>query len=185
MRRLHEQLQFPLIYLADLDAIQGQASQLALVGQIADTFPDLQIWLDGGFRTPSSLAAATDERILPVVGSETWTDAVSPIGDKALLSIDRGVDGLRDPSGIAHDAARRPVDLILMNLVRVGADSGPDLAMLEHWRAEAPSARLYLAGVVRNVADLETIARAGAAGTLVASALHDGRLDARIIARLR
>ena len=185
MRRLHEQLQFPLIYLADLDAIQGQASQLALVGQIADTFPDLQIWLDGGFRTPSSLAAATDERILPVVGSETWTDPASPIGDKALLSIDRGVDGLRDPSGIAHDAARRPVDLILMNLERVGADSGPDLAMLEQWRAEAPSARLYLAGGVRNVADLETIARAGAAGTLVASALHDGRLDARIIARLR
>jgi len=70
-----------------------------------------------------------------------------------------------------------PEQLIVMTLGRVGSGAGPDLARLAEIRALAGARRLYAAGGVRNGADLAALANAGAAGVLVASALHDGRLD--------
>jgi phosphoribosylformimino-5-aminoimidazole carboxamide ribotide isomerase len=40
----------------------------------------------------------------------------------------------------------------------------------------AAGRRIYAAGGVRDAADLAALARAGIAGALVATALHDGRL---------
>ena len=44
--------------------------------------------------------------------------------------------------------------------------------------------RLYAAGGVRGLADLTGLAQVGAAGALVATALHDGSLSAADIATL-
>ncbi len=63
-----------------------------------------------------------------------------------------------------------------MTLARVGAADGPDLDALRAIQAKAPAARVHAAGGVRGPDDLHALRRAGIAGALVASALHDGTL---------
>ncbi len=177
VRRLHEGLGCALLYVADLDAIQGGALQFDVIAGILDAFPDLALWLDGGFRDADALEPVRHlARLRPVIGSESWraTGALPKV--EPVLSIDSDAAGLRDPSGIAGDPQRWPDDLILMDLTRVGAAQGPAVAMLRQWRDRAPGARLYLAGGVRGPADLDAAAAAGAAGILLASALHEGAL---------
>ena len=175
VRRLYEELHYPLIYLADLDAIQGSGDNAALLSEICSAFPDLHLWFDGGFRCSSDLAGLRDRtQVRAVIGSETWSDD-GPLPDReAILSVDCDAEGLRDRSGICGDATRRPIDLVLMNLTRVGSRNGPDIGLLEQWRVMAPEARLYLAGGIRGPDDLKAAETAGAAGVLLASALHDG-----------
>ncbi|MCB1800417.1 MAG: nickel transporter [Gammaproteobacteria bacterium] len=175
---LHVDHHFASIYLADLDAIQAQGNHNALLTRINRQYPALEIWLDGGFRTPTDLEAIAQlPRVRGVVGSETWNDRRATPAPDAMLSIDSDEDGPRDPSGICDDPTRRPEHLILMNLRRVGSGQGPDIALLRHWREKAPGAHLYLAGGIRNRKDLVTAHRAGACGVLVATALHNGSLD--------
>lgn len=70
-----------------------------------------------------------------------------------------------------------------MNLTRVGANAGPDLALLQGHAATARhDTRLYLAGGIRDITDLHAARAAGASGVLVASALHDGRISAADLA---
>jgi phosphoribosylformimino-5-aminoimidazole carboxamide ribotide isomerase len=64
-----------------------------------------------------------------------------------------------------------------MNLARVGSALGPDLELIAALRRLAPRSRWYAAGGVRNGLDLRRCREAGAAGVLVASALHDGRIS--------
>ena len=63
-----------------------------------------------------------------------------------------------------------------MTLARVGSGEGPDLARLRQIMVKNPGRRLYAAGGVRDLDDLKGLNDAGAAGVLVASALHDGRI---------
>ena len=37
---------FERLYIADLDAIQGQSNHFQMIQAIKDTFPKLEIWLD-------------------------------------------------------------------------------------------------------------------------------------------
>jgi phosphoribosylformimino-5-aminoimidazole carboxamide ribotide isomerase len=68
--------------------------------------------------------------------------------------------------------------VIVMALARVGAAAGPDLAGIAAARALGMDRRIYAAGGVRGPEDLRALRGAGAAGVLVASAIHDGRLRA-------
>jgi len=70
------------------------------------------------------------------------------------------------------------------DLARVGSGAGPDLDTLASIRDAAPDRKVYAAGGVRDNADLVTLKRAGIAGALVASCLHDGRLSGSDIATL-
>jgi len=67
----------------------------------------------------------------------------------------------------------------------VGTTAGPDLARLARCRALAPKSRCYSAGGVRDIRDLERLQDAGAAGALLASALHDGLINAEAAAAFR
>jgi phosphoribosylformimino-5-aminoimidazole carboxamide ribotide isomerase len=71
-----------------------------------------------------------------------------------------------------------------MTLARVGSGAGPDLETLSEICGVAPGKRIFAAGGVRDAADLGLLARAGIAGALVASCLHDGCLRGPEIARL-
>lgn len=170
---LHRQHGFRTVYVADLDAILGQASHADLLYRLAAAFPALELWLDAGYRTAADLSAPSlPPRCRAVIGSESWADTRGRPPAGSLLSVDSDAHGPRDPSGICADPQRRPGDLILMNLTRVGSDQGPDLDLLRHWRHCAPAAQLYLAGGIRDHADLAHVRAQGAAGVLLASALH-------------
>lgn len=179
VERLCGEFGFERLYLADLDAIQALDSQAGLLELIATRHPRLELWIDAGFGGPTAVEALGRRLAFrPVIGSESWRSGEPAPGGDSLLSIDSDASGLLDPSGIVADTARRPRDLILMNLSRVGGRQGPDLDLLRHWQGQAAGSRLYAAGGVRDRADLQRLQSAGAAGVLLSSALHAGSISA-------
>ena len=64
----------------------------------------------------------------------------------------------------------------MLDLARVGSGAGPDIALVRELCARFPELELLAGGGVRDVTDLRALADAGAAGALVASALHGGAI---------
>lgn len=182
------------LYVADLDALQGGLAQAELLRAMLQAQPGLELWLDAGFADVDAFDAlrarlgAEAQRVRAVIASESlrsrdaFAQAFGPhgrAGADALLSLDRR-DGHRlDAAGCWDTPAWWPAQVIVMTLERVGADAGPDLDTLRDVQARSPQTRLIGAGGIRDAADLERAAAAGAWAWLVASALHDGRLPAR------
>jgi phosphoribosylformimino-5-aminoimidazole carboxamide ribotide isomerase len=72
-----------------------------------------------------------------------------------------------------------------MTLDRVGTGGGPDIAALRRLVLQGSGRAVFAAGGVRGEEDITDLAAAGVAGALVATALHDGRLTAAALAKLR
>jgi HisA/HisF family protein len=180
---------FRRIYIADLDAIEGSGGHGAAVEALAQAYADLEIWLDGGFASLEAALAAGAERIVPVLGSESLAGeaaiaaAVAGAGAAhCVLSLDyRGEDFL-GPEALEREPASWPLDVIVMTLARVGTGQGPDLDRLARVKAAAGRRRVWAAGGVRGIEDIEQLAAMGLAGALVATALHDGRLPRAAVA---
>ena len=180
------ELDDPLLYLADLDAIQGRAMQTDTIVALLAALPRLTLWLDAGFAEASQARALRSAlgpvgaRVRPVFGSESLASAaaLAELTDDAdaVLSLDSRAARPLDPAGCWQRPERWPHCVIVMTLDRVGAGLGPDLASFTRLRSAAPDRRWVGAGGVRNAADLEAAATAGASAWLVASALHDGTL---------
>lgn len=188
--RLCEHCATDTIYVADIDALQGEAPQTSVLARLLAARPGLRVWLDAGFenaghaeslrRTLGSAAA----RVTPVFGSETLRgdDAMAECfrpRSEALLSLDRRAGAVLDAAGAWRRPAQWPRRVIVMSLDRVGTSEGPDLELLAGVRSLAPNAQWIGAGGIRDEADLRAAAAAGASAWLVATALHDGRLAAR------
>jgi uncharacterized protein related to proFAR isomerase len=62
--------------------------------------------------------------------------------------------------------------VIVLDLARVGSRAGPDVGLVGELCARFPELELLAGGGVRDIADLRALAEAGAAGALVATALH-------------
>ena len=179
------------LYVADLDALQGGAVQLAVLRELLEALPQIELWLDAGFADAHSAAdvlaalAPHQDRVVPVFGSESLRSAAAlaecfrgpaRAAPNAVLSLDRR-DGQRlDAAGCWDAPALWPQRVIVMTLERVGANAGPDLDTLAEVRRKAPGATLIGAGGIRNDADLALAIAAGADAWLVASALHDLQL---------
>jgi phosphoribosylformimino-5-aminoimidazole carboxamide ribotide isomerase len=79
------------------------------------------------------------------------------------------------------ELVRRAVDagtetVIVLDLARVGSARGADDVMLRELRGALPGVDLIAGGGVRDRADLDRLAAAGANGALVATAVHRGVL---------
>jgi phosphoribosylformimino-5-aminoimidazole carboxamide ribotide isomerase len=176
---------FRSLYVADLDAIQRQGSNLDTLKRIRRRFPHLDLWVDSGIADERGLDAWLRASIgRAVIGSESLLNAEfislarKRCGDLSpVLSLDFIGEEFKGPQALLADPARYwPERVLAMNLRRVGSDAGPDLALIATLAAKAPNCEVYAAGGVRSVDDLERVAAAGAAGALIATALHDGRL---------
>jgi phosphoribosylformimino-5-aminoimidazole carboxamide ribotide isomerase len=179
------------LYIADLDALLGGAAQVALLRRLLEALPGLRLWLDAGWRDASAARALwaelgdAGEAIDPVYASEALQDSAAlagcfadgdELGRRALLSLDRRGGQRLDPAGCWQRPDLWPQRVIVMTLERVGSGAGPDLTTLTALREGAPDRAYFGAGGVRRAEDLRAAAAAGAAGWLVASALHDGGL---------
>jgi phosphoribosylformimino-5-aminoimidazole carboxamide ribotide isomerase len=175
------------LYIADLDALVGGAAQIPLLAALLLALPHTAIWLDGGFRDAAAFTALAQglgpdaARLTPVFASESLASthaARACLADpqRAILSLDRRGDLPLDPASCWTNETLWPARIIVMTLERVGAYSGPDLQTLAEVRRRAPGASLVGAGGIRDAADLQAAAEAGAAAWLVASALHERRL---------
>jgi phosphoribosylformimino-5-aminoimidazole carboxamide ribotide isomerase len=168
------------LYVADLDAIEAGPPQRDIIRTISDAFPLLDIWVDGGFTGVDALDNwPLRRRARPVLGSESLRGAPMPGGVETILSLDFRGERFLGPPSMLENPALWPADIIVMCLHSVGAADGPDFERLTRVMAVAgETRRVYAAGGIRNIADMETLRRIGAAGALIASALHDGAITA-------
>jgi phosphoribosylformimino-5-aminoimidazole carboxamide ribotide isomerase len=180
----------------------------ALLDGLQHTGPDFEIWLDAGyvdfpsmrtlfsrieaFRHAGALSHTSDTRtshtpratLVPVFGTETLRDRgalreADAAGFAPVLSLDHraGLE-LSDSAATSRDTSWWPSRVIVMTLDQVGSYQGPDLDTLAAVHARAGDRTLIGAGGIRHAGDLSAAAHSGAAAWLVASALHDQRLDA-------
>jgi phosphoribosylformimino-5-aminoimidazole carboxamide ribotide isomerase len=176
---------FKTLYVADLDAIQRHGDNMESIRNIRRDFPVLELWADTGINDAAALARWLDAGLgRPVIGSESLFDAgfVSVIREHCkhpspVLSLDYQGDDFRGPPALLmHPERYWPQCVLAMNLHRVGSDKGPDLALIVELAGRVPGCQVYAAGGVRSIEDLHQVKAAGAAGALLATALHDGRI---------
>jgi phosphoribosylformimino-5-aminoimidazole carboxamide ribotide isomerase len=176
---------FRTIYVADLDAIEGRGTHAAGIAELEAAFPEVSFWVDAGIGTGAEATAwLAAHRGDLVLGSESLRDAdlVARLSTwpRSLVSLDFRGAQFQGLAHLAEDATLWPARLIVMTLARVGSHAGPDLDRLEEIRAKSRNRhRIYAAGGVRGPEDLRLLEQAGMAGVLVASALHEGRIDAK------
>ena len=179
---------FSALYVADIDAILGAGDNLAALRGIRARHPEADLWLDCGVRDEAALRRVRDSLACTLVlGSESLGDARLPwraiaAGEDVVLSLDFRDGQFLGPPDLFDAIRDWPGRLIGLDLARVGAGCGPDLGLLHRLRERAPHARIHLGGGVRGPADLAACRRAGAAGVLLATALHDGSLTRRDLA---
>jgi phosphoribosylformimino-5-aminoimidazole carboxamide ribotide isomerase len=170
---------FPILYVADLDAIEGKGDNLSALRRLRSNFPALEMWIDNGAADEAALEALAGLGA-PVIGSESQRDGalVARHRDsrRVVLSLDFRGEAFQGPPGILAEPALWPRRVIVMTLARVGAGAGPDLERLAAIRSIAGTREIYAAGGVRDAADLKALKAAGASGALIATALHQRRI---------
>lgn len=180
---------FDRLYIADLDAIEGRGHQLDLIQRLAAAVPTVALWVDAGVRCREDLAVLSGiPGVLPVIGSERLTDPTLPtkpdLTGLIVLSLDFARGRFLGPIPLQQQPKLWPQDTILMDISRVGSVQGPNLARLADHRRRAPSVRWFVAGGVRDALDLAALKKQGAAGVLLATSLHDGRITRAELATL-
>jgi phosphoribosylformimino-5-aminoimidazole carboxamide ribotide isomerase len=186
-RALRDRLDLRELYVADLDAIGGGPGHDETLRALA---AETELMLDAGVSD-----AAGVERVLAlgaaraIVGTETLAGA----GAFAELPLDRVVLSLDMRAGrvLAHDPELATLgpgealarltraglrEAIVLDLARVGSGEGPDVGLVGELHGRFPQLALLAGGGVRDAADLRALAQAGAAGALVATALHNGAI---------
>lgn len=179
---------FQTLYIADLDAICGTGNNDSAIEVISQVYPNLTIWLDCGIGQMNARAIYIGGNIRPVVGSEniqTLQDYRSisyACQSKHVLSLDYSATSALGISELHESARFWPDDSICMTLNAVGSSQGTDMERLnEIMRMNATrktQSRIYAAGGVRHSQDLQALARMGIAGALIATALHNGTVNA-------
>ena len=174
------------LYVADLDAIAGHPIDQATLGELAAVADP---WVDAGATKPDQAATLLDAGVARnVVGTESiaagWLVASSPpavvlsvdLSDGRLISPDPKLAG-RGPAAAASLAQALAVsELLVIDLARLGSGSGPPLEAVAELAQALPGVAIYAGGGVRHDEDLRALEAAGAAGALVATALHEGRI---------
>lgn len=182
---------FRRLYIADLDAIAGAGDNRSSVSAIHVAFPTLELWVDRGIATADAAQDWIREGLGPVVaGSESarslegLSATLAAGGDDGVLSLDYRGEDFQGPRAILDQPQRWPRRVVAMTLARIGSGAGPDLAKLRTIKALAGAGRaVYAAGGVRDAGDLAALRSHDIAGALVATSLHDGRIDANVLRR--
>lgn len=180
---------FRTFYVADLNAIENNGNNHALIRRLLETHSDISLWIDSGLDPfVNEIAGPFRDRVSNVLGSETGItpeqlDHYTRKSD-CILSLDYRRGGLLGSPDLSTQPARLPRRVIIMNLERVGSHAGPDLEQVRSLVQRLPGKQVYAAGGVRNTKDLRELADLGVHGTLIASALHDKTITSEHLAEL-
>lgn len=178
---------FKRLYIADLDAIQQRGHHREIIASIQSQFPQLEIWLDAGIAHIDELRLWQGLTLGWVMGSESLSniDAYQQLkatcGQGSILSLDFAMTGYQGPDELLQDYRYWPDTVIAMTLSQVGSEMGPDLSTLTGILQRSGDRKVYAAGGVRNMADIQRLQSMGVHGVLVASALHNGQISRREI----
>ena len=174
------------VYVADLDAIAGAAADTKTLAALAEV---AELWVDAGATTPEQSAALACAGVARnVIGTESLGAGPEQAGagPSRVLSIDLRDGRLisprpdlagREPGAAVPLATALGVrELLVIDVARVGSNSGPPLRAVAELAAALPGHAIYAGGGVRDEEDLRALESAGATGALVATALHEGRV---------
>jgi phosphoribosylformimino-5-aminoimidazole carboxamide ribotide isomerase len=203
-RSLHDTLRLRTLYVADLDAIEGGRPQLALYRRLTGLAP--QVWIDAGIRDVRSagpLLKLDRAGITIVVGLETIggpRELAAVLGRAGAervvfsLDLDDGHPRAADPDAWAtadpFELSRRAIEqgvsrLLSLDLSRVGTGLGTGTEdLMIRLRAAYPTLDVFFGGGISRIEEIAQIRNAGSRGVLLGSALHDGRIGPRELARL-
>lgn len=167
------------LYIADLDRITGTGShddQIRLCCRAVE-----RCYVDRGIRSPADCLPG----VINVVGTETAGEDLS-VYRGGVLSLDirdgRVIPRGRDPFQVLGEADNLPFDgCLILNLGSVGTGGGlPPVPWLRALR-ESFGRTLLFGGGVSSTEDLDTLNDAGFDGTVIATAVHTGKVPARVI----
>ena len=188
-RAVREALGLGELYVADLDAIAGGPPHREIVAVLAR---EARVIVDAGVTEVAAVRLLVELGAARVViGTETLADQAAlerlrtELSDVPLvLSLDLRAGRVLSPNadlgrlGAAEALAllgqSGVSEVIVLDLARVGSGAGPDVALVRELCARFPELELLAGGGVRDLADLRALEEAGAAGALVATALHHG-----------
>lgn len=182
---------FDALYIADLDSILARGDNRHVIRELVAIHGGASLWIDSGISDEEGLRAFKRSGPgTPVLGSENVRDprllaALKQRGDEAILSLDFRGEVFLGAGEILDRPELWTTRVLAMNLERIGSGLAPDTVLLQRLRRCSPSTAIFLAGGVRNRSDAESAKRAGAAGILLASALHDGSLTPDDLAALQ
>ncbi len=171
---------FKIIYIADLDAIQGTGNQSAIIKELSLTYSQCEFWVDAG------IEAVLDHKshyrinnVKLILGSENkmTSELISDILNKnpeIILSLDFSESGLLDNSYLLEDTILWPKKIVVMMLHKVGLNKGVDIDCLSNILNLGHHHHIFSAGGVQNMKDLIQLNEIGVKGVLLASALHNG-----------
>lgn len=181
------------IYVADLNAIQygDNSMHRALITSLALN-EKIDIILDSGIsETQDALAWLNLGIHKIVIGSETL-DSLEPIRqlpriiaqDRAVFSLDlrsgeivsrcpelRKMSPMQALERLQNEGWR---EVIILDLIRVGAESGFDRALIDEAHQKFPDLKLFAGGGISSYPQLLELQDLGIAGVLLATALHKG-----------
>jgi phosphoribosylformimino-5-aminoimidazole carboxamide ribotide isomerase len=194
-RAFRDRLGLNEIYIADLDALQsaGNSTHRETIAILAQK-EHINILLDAGVSDIESARAWLDLGIHKIIiGSETMNawDALKDI--PAAISPDRLIFSLDLRAGKILSrypalAAMAPMEalrnlhsagwpeIILLDLNRVGSESGIDHPFLAGARTAFPDLSLLIGGGISSTEELAGLKARGIAGVLLATALHRGTI---------
>jgi HisA/HisF family protein len=199
-RAVRDRLELDELYVADLDAIAGGAGSPDVVAALA---AEARVMADAGAAAAPAVARLLELGVARVVigteslpGVEAFRRLRAELPDAPLvLSLDLRAGHVLSPdpalaaAGAAGALARLADagarEAIVLDLARVGSGEGPDVTLLGTLRSRFPDIQLLAGGGVRHAGDLRALAEAGAAGALVATALHGGAVGAGELRALR
>jgi len=187
-----ESLGFSSLYLADLDAILGKSANFNIYRQIV-TQTRLDLMVDAGIADITRAEVLATEVSKIVIGSETLGSldflgqAVKAFGeDKIVVSIDLKEEKVlsvseaiasMDAVSFAQELRKIGINqIILLDLDRVGTEHGINLVLLRSI-LEKTGVDVLVGGGIKGIQELEELRKLGVSGALVATILHNGKLE--------
>ena len=190
-RAVREALGLEELYIADLDAIAGGHLHRDVIAALA---AEARVMVDAGATEVAAVRLLLELGAASVViGTESLTDQAALARLRAelpdaplvlsldlragqVVSPDPELARLGAPDALARLGRCGVREAIVLDLARVGSGAGPDVALVSGLHARLPALELLAGGGVRDVADLRALAAGGAAGALLATALHSGAI---------
>ena len=188
-----DSLGFSSLYLADLDAILKNSANFHIYKQIV-TNTGLDLMVDAGIADVTKAEDVLNAGVSRiVVGSETLASldflghVIKAFGaDKVVVSIDLKKGKLlsaseaiaaMDAVSFAQELCKIGVNqIIVLDLGRVGTEHGINLPLLKAI-LEKTGVEILVGGGIRSLQELEQLRKLGVSGALVATILHNGKLD--------
>jgi phosphoribosylformimino-5-aminoimidazole carboxamide ribotide isomerase len=194
LARVFDSLGFDELYIADLDAILGRNKDFSVFTRISSE-TNLSLMVDAGINDLGKAKSVLDAGASRVIiGTETLTDigftgeAVQTLGDeRVIVSVDlkggellsrsekiRSMNPLRLVESLEELGVAR---IIVLDLARVGSEQGANMGVVTEV-LEKTGVDVITGGGMRGIEDLEEARALGVSATLIATALHTGKLTA-------